>query len=214
MKIIEQSHKILSYTGIDQIELAGRTCYQSVSKGEPEKFVRMLRDKGHHAMIEFGDITVRFITNRSVTHELVRHRMCSFAQESTRYVKYDGDMEFIRPVWCSGKVIGNYSNKQDFPVGLAASECYFLRYLLESELIYKYLRMEGCKAQQAREALVNSLKAEIVVKANIREWRHIFNLRTSKAAHPQIRALMLPLLKKLKTKIPVVFDDIFEGQTT
>ena len=132
MKLVDQSHEILSYTDISMLETAGRTCYQSGEKigctldednyceaadaedfqsineectdadcpnHSSHKFVKMLISKGHHAMLEFGDITVKFITNRGVTHELVRHRMCSFAQESTRYVKYDGDMEFIYPVW-------------------------------------------------------------------------------------------------------------------
>ncbi|MDY6893799.1 MAG: FAD-dependent thymidylate synthase [Thermotogota bacterium] len=178
------------------MELAGRTCYKSednITNESAAKFVKMLIDRKHHAMIEFGDIIVKFITNRGVTHELVRHRLCSFAQESTRYVNYGrDDIKFIKPVWiCMEHQLGLWK--------LAMSI---------AEDFYKALLREGWQPQQAREVLPNSLKTEIVVKANIREWRHIFNLRCSKNAHPQMRALMIPLLEELKEKLPVVFDDI------
>lgn len=199
MKIIDQSHKILSVPAnlLTTIELAGRTCYKTEDKitdASSTKFVEMLISKGHHAMIEFGDIIVRFITNRGVTHELVRHRLCSFAQESTRYVTYNGDMEFIRPIW--------------FDSWSPLERLTWYRQMEESEKAYKTLIEAGSQAQQAREVLPNSLKTEIVVKCNIREWRYLFTLRCSKAAHPQIRELMIKLLKDLKTKLPVVFDDI------
>jgi len=196
MKIIEQSHKILSYTGIGELETAGRVCYQSqdkITEDSAEKFVKMLRDRGHHAMIEFGEIWVKFITNRGVTHELMRHRHCSFAQESTRYVKYDGEMEFIKPVW--------------YEANTEAGRIFRLA-LEQSEFAYLGLLKQGWKAQQAREVLPNSLKTEIIMKCNFREMRHILTLRCGKSAHPQIRALCLPLLAELKSKIPVVFDDI------
>jgi thymidylate synthase (FAD) len=156
----------------------------------------MLIDQGHHAMLEFGDIIVRFITNRGVTHELVRHRLCSFAQESTRYVRYDGRMEFIRPVW--------FDDLSEFDRNIET----WKSAMLSAENHYRYLLEGGWRPEQAREVLPNSLKTEIVVKANIREWRHIFQLRTSRKAHPQMRALMIPLLTELREKIPVVFDDI------
>lgn len=210
MKIIEQSYKILSLPEnlLEMLEKVGRTCYKSEDKITSEsapKFVKMLRDRGHHAMIEFGDITVKFITNRGVTHEIVRHRLSSFAQESTRYVKYDGEMEFIKPVW------GNFSDSQIAAIQGNSPELQWLMAMEESEIKYQRLLQLGWRPEQAREVLPNSLKTEIVWKANIREWRHIFTLRCSKAAHPQMRALMLPLLKELKTKLPVVFDDILKG---
>jgi thymidylate synthase (FAD) len=223
---------------LELIEAAGRTCYKSEDKigctldeckvplerrkfkwsvkpdkgmgrkqvctGCPHhsshKFAKMLIDRGHHAMIEFGDITVRFITNRGVTHELVRHRLFSFAQESTRYVRYDGQMEFIRPVWMS---MGSIAQKAP-----QSPEWVFLNMCEDAEFAYNDLIKKGWRPEQAREVLPNSLKTEIVVKGNIREWRHCFQLRTSRKAHPQIRALMLPLLAELKTKIPVIFDGI------
>lgn len=213
MKIIEQSHEIqvISPCPLFQIEQAGRTCYQSMDKITPEgseKFVKMLRDKEHHAMIEFGDITVKFITNRGVTHELVRHRHCSFAQESTRYVKYDGEMEFIKPVWFPVGMLGKWE-LTDLPNDhTTKAEDIWLKSMLTAEQDYQNLLKEKWTAQQARELLPNSLKTEIVMKANIREWRHVLQLRCAKSSHPQMVAIMRPLLEELKTKIPVVFDDI------
>lgn len=176
------------------------------------KFIGMLRDRGHHAMIEFGDIIVRFVTNRGVTHEIVRHRLSSFAQESTRYVRYDGEMEFIRPVWCGDEVVGVFNEPYDFDRVEDSVDNAFLNFLWDSEKAYKHLLVDnGWQAQQAREVLPNALKTEIVWKANIREWRHIFSLRCSKAAHPQMRALMIPLMNELKRTLPVVFDDIHQA---
>ena len=179
------------------IERAGRTCYKSeakITEDSASQFVKNLIKRGHYAMIEFGDITVRFITNRGVTHELVRHRLCSFAQESTRYVKYDNDMEFIEPVWW-----GNSSQ---------ISKNIWLESIQVSMENYMGLLNNGWKAQQARDILPNCLKTEIVMKGNIREWRHIFKLRCASTAHPQMVELMRPLLKEVKHRIPIIFDDI------
>ncbi len=219
MKIIEQTHEILSLPdqGLTLLEKAGRTCYKSedkITQDSAEKFVEMLVRKGHHAMIEFGDIVVKFVTNRGVTHELVRHRHCSFAQESTRYVKYDGQMEFIKPVWCQDHLLGTWSEQSPvlpvppIPPGRSLAEQLWLSAMERAETDYKTLLQNGWKAQQAREILPNSLKTEIVMKANIREWRHVFALRCAKASHPQMVELMRPLLKEVQKKIPVVFDDL------
>jgi thymidylate synthase (FAD) len=199
MKIIDQGHEIISLPDnlLQIIETAGRTCYKSEDKITPDSaagFVQRMRDRGHHAMIEFGDIIVRFVTNRGVTHELVRHRLFSFAQESTRYVRYDGKMEFIRPCWWEDSTL------EQRAIWEAA--------MGETEARYLDLLKSGWRPEQAREVLPNSLKTEIVVKGNIREWRHMFSLRCSKKAHPQIRALMLPLLAQLQKRLPVVFDDL------
>jgi len=238
MKIINQSYEILNWPeqALEMIERAGRTCYKSENKigcSIPEeqqghencpdlhwyfsctsecqhhssrKFVKMLQNRGHHAMIEFADLTVKFITNRGVTHELVRHRMCSFAQESTRYVKYDGNMEFIRPVWGYPTSCTHLEQTKEILI----ADTIWLRAMRYAEGYYLQLLDAGWRPEQAREVLPNSLKTEIVVKANLREWHHVLTLRTSKAAHPQMRALMLPLLKELKEKIPVVFDGVQE----
>lgn len=204
MKIIDQSFEIINSE--DEliriplvIEKAARTCYKSENKidiGSAGKLCKNLIKRGHEAMLEHGIITVRFITDRGVTHELVRHRIgTAFAQESTRFVNYkDKDMEFIRPVF-------DWTDNNDKSI-------FWEQSLLMAEKNYNALIMCGCSPQEARSVLPNSLKTEIVVTANIREWRHIFRLRTAKDAHPQIRELMLPLLEELKYHIPVLFDDI------
>ena len=199
MKIIKQSHEIIciSKNILQNIEFAGRTCYKSEDRITPdsaEKFVKTLISREHTAMIEFGDITIKFITNRNVTHELVRHRLCSFAQESTRYCSYAGEIVCIRPVWLGST---NYEQLKAWTEAMHYAEYFY----------NKLLRL-GWRLEQAREVLPNSLKTEIAVKANIREWRHIFKLRTSKQAHPQIKALMQNCLDELKTKVPIVFEDI------
>ena len=213
MKVIEQGHELISLPDncLETLEKAGRTCYKSearITADSAAKFVDMLVRHNHHAMIEFGDIIVRLITNRGVTHELVRHRHCSFAQESTRYVRYDGTMDFIRPVWSHDRILGQWTKESDIPADLPEGDRIWMASMIRAEDEYRQLIDLGWKAQAAREVLPNSLKTEIVVKANIREWRHIFALRCAKASHPQMVALMQPLLTELKSRVPVVFDDL------
>ena len=215
MLIIEQSHEILSIPKniLRSIEIAGRTCYKSedrITSSSDEKFVTMLIKAGHHAMLELGGvITVRFITNRGVTHELVRHRLCSFAQESTRYVNYARkQIEFILPVWCDKKCLW-MEFSSTIPLFEFDDKTYqWLEAVFESEGQYNELIRLGWRPEQAREVLPNSLKTEIVIQANIREWRHILQLRTAPSAHPQIRSLMIGLLDDLKKRVSAIFDDI------
>lgn len=215
MELIEQSYKIISIpeNPLEMIENVARTCYKSeekIKRGSAEKIVRILVEMGHHAMIEFGDITIHFTTNRGVTHELVRHRLCSFAQESTRYVNYNKKgIEFIRPVWLPDVKLGEYKYKYSCHENEPIAEK-FLISLIESETSYNELIKDGWRPEQAREVLPNALKTEINVKGNLREWRHIFSLRCSKAAHLQIRALMIPVLKEVSELIPIIFDDLRE----
>ena len=135
--------------------------------------------------------TCRFITNRGVTHEMVRHRPWAYSQESSRYVRYDGEMDFIRPVWLE--------------LHPCEPTLHWQKAMVYSELYYKQLLDAGWKAQRAREVLPNSLKTEIVCTAPLCEWKHMLGLRTSKAAHPQIRALMQPVLVELKAELPLIF---------
>lgn len=199
MKIVDQSWEWVQKpeNPLEIIELAGRTCYKSENKitsNSAEKFAQMVRDHGHESVIEHVSASVRFVTNRGVTHELVRHRLCSFSQESTRYVRYGGDMEFIRPVW--------WDKWDDHQRQI------WQRQMAASEAGYQELLAAGSQPQQAREVLPNSLKTEIVTTANVREWRSIFRLRCTKAAHPQIRELMIDCLKGFQKEIPIIFDDI------
>lgn len=211
MKIIEQSWEWIQkpIMPLELIELAGRTCYKSeskITKDSSKKFVEMITKRRHESVIEHANASVKFITNRGVTHELVRHRLCAFSQESTRYVKYNGQMEFIRPIWFSTD-LSIVSEALDF-TGWAIPDAIWGMSLYESELAYIKLLQNGWRPEQAREVLPNALKTEIVVTANLREWKHIFKLRTSKAAHPQIRTLMIDCLKGFQKEIPVIFDDI------
>jgi thymidylate synthase (FAD) len=183
------------------IEVAGRTCYRSgdrITKDSSTKFAKMIMKRGHESVIEHASASIRFITNRGVTHELVRHRLCSFSQESTRYVNYKGGMQFIRPVWFKNK-------KQEIDGG---AEKTWVTAMEKAEEFYNVLLSHGWRPEQAREVLPNSLKTEIIVTANLREWAHIFKLRTSKAAHPQIMELLRSCLNGFKKEIPVLFENI------
>lgn len=155
-------------------------------------------------------ITVRFVVDRGVTHELVRHRLCSFAQESTRYCNYGKDehITFIIPSWITDVHENDYIiNNSDF-LGMSDTSYDWCHTMLYTEHSYNSLLKIGWTPQQARSVLPNSLKSEINLSANIREWRHIFKLRTAKTAHPQMREVMCPLLDEFKSKIPILFDDI------
>lgn len=221
MKLIRPSYEIISPKEIDgkeilkEIEKAARTCYKSEDKitdDSAEKLVKQLVLRGHEAMLEFGpSIAVKFICDRGVSHELVRHRIASFAQESTRYCNYGKEehISFIIPEWIDNEQIEkvlklNESNY--FEVLETTVEWYAI--MSSSESSYRMLLKHGWTPQQARSVLPNSLKTEINVSANIREWRHILKLRTSSQAHPQMRELMRPLLEELKSRIPILFDDI------
>ena len=209
MKVIKPSYEILtpiSDGGIKElqhIEKIGRVCYKSEDKitedGESaKKFVGMLIKRGHEAMIEHGSISVKIICDRGVSHELVRHRIASFAQESTRYCnygqdKFGGELTFIEPCFWEINSI-QYS--------------YWRALMRDTESTYLNLLALGATPQEARSVLPNSLKTEITITANYREWRNIFKLRTAIAAHPQMREIMRPLLDEFKTNIPVLFDDI------
>ena len=201
MKIINASYHI--ETPIDgakilkRIEKAGRTCYKSedrITEESAESFVRMLIERGHESVLEHESITVRFVCDRGVSHEIVRHRLASYSQESQRYVRYNGDIEFINPRMPNAKAYEAWQELCE-----------------RAEETYRELLSYGVQPQQARSVLPNSTKTEVVMTANLREWRHFLKLRTAKAAHPQMRELTVPLLHELQERIPVVFDDIGEG---
>jgi thymidylate synthase (FAD) len=208
MRIVPPSFEILDMPDGDallqRIELAGRTCYKSEEKitpGSAKGFVQRILDSGHHSVIEHVNITVRFICDRGVTHELVRHRLASYSQESTRYANYSrekfgNEITVIRPLFWE-------ENSEEYRLWFDAMQ--------KAEQAYMNLIEMGARPEQARSVLPNSLKTEIVMTCNVREWRHVFNLRCSDAAHPQIREIMRPLLTKLKTLVPVLFDDIRVG---
>lgn len=198
------------------LEEIGRVCYKSEDKITPEsssRFINTIMSKGHLSVIEHSLATVRFVIDRGVSHELVRHRLCAFSQESTRYCDYKGGVEFIIPPWVFTEP-GEYSSEElkeimaDIDIN---SEFYpqalWLLTMDISESVYKSLRSEGWSPQQARSVLPNSLKTEIVVSANYREWLHIFSLRCSKSAHPQMREVMIPLAEEFAEAVPEIFGE-------
>jgi len=199
MKIIEQSWKWIQkpHNPLQIIEKAGRTCYKSenrITDTSAQQFVKSLIKRKHESVIEHISASVKLITNLGVTHELVRHRLASYSQESTRYVSYKKELVFIKPIWWD-----KWSDEE---------RRIWLNTMKHIEQAYLSLLKSGSPPEKAREVLPKSLKTEIVVTANLREWRHIFKLRCSPKAHPQIRALMIDCLEEFKKEIPVVFDDI------
>lgn len=207
MKIIAPSHELFHLPDggyiLKLIELAGRTCYKSedrITVDSAKGLIKQVLDSGHHSVIEHINITVRFVCDRGVTHELVRHRLASYSQESTRYANYSKE-KFGREI----TVIKPLFWAEDSP---EYSE--WLSFMEQAEKAYMRLIDMGASPEQARAVLPNSLKTEIVMTCNIREWRHVFSLRCSPAAHPQMREIMLPLLKELVSKVPLLFDDIYE----
>jgi thymidylate synthase (FAD) len=193
------------------IELAGRTCYKSEDKitdDSAASFVQKLNKLGHLSVLEHSCMSVKFITDRGVSHELVRHRLASYSQESTRYCNYSSGLTFIIPVWMFIEPDDEFTEEKLLSMDLNYNQRVFLRYLLDCERTYKELLFAGWTPQLARQVLPNSLKTEIVMTANLREWHHVLKLRTSPNAHPQMRRLMIPLLNYCKQNIPVMFDNI------
>ena len=206
MKIINPYTEIL--TPLDgqailrHIELCGRVCYKSEDKitdTSAAKFVAGIIKRGHEAVLEHFDITVKFVCDRGVSHEIVRHRMASYCQESTRYCNYSKDafgseITVIRP---------SFLDAQGFAIWKRSCEA--------AEIAYFDLLDWGCTPQEARAVLPTCLKTEVVMTANLREWRHFFKLRTAPAAHPQMREVAIPLLHQMHSQVPVIFDDIEEA---
>ena len=206
MKIVKPGWRVLTKTNelsmYKDLERIARTCYKSEDKISPdgksaENLIRMLVKSGHYAMLDHVHISVLFQVDRGISHELVRHRMAAFAQESTRYCNY---------------------SKEKFGNEITVVEPYFFkdcaRYSIwkdaceNAEKAYFDLLSTGASPQEARSVLPNSLKTEIVVTADVTEWRHIFEQRCSPKAHPQMREVMLPLLEHLAKKYPLFFADI------
>lgn len=214
MNLIKPSYEILALnSGATEllIEQAGRVCYKSEDKicdGSAQPFIQKILGRHHESVIEHSSLSVRFIVDRGVSHELVRHRLASFSQESTRYCNYGKKgMTVIIPPWVN---IEPREYDRDFvsSTSWSVSDAHWFAAMRAAAGVYEEVLRLGWTPQQARSVLPNSLKTEIVVTANYREWRHILMMRTSTAAHPQMREIMLPLLADLKQRIPVIFDNI------
>ena len=190
------------------LERIGRVCYKSedrITEDSATKFIKSIVARNHLSVIEHCVVTIRFITNRGVSHELVRHRIASFSQESTRFCNYNkqNHLEFIIPHWLDVKEgVFNYN---DLTPGSLAPEQIFLYGLLMAEEAYNSLIVGGKKPEDARDILPIDVKTEIVVTANLREWLLICNLRTAKTAHPNMRQVMSMVLDTLQSKYPEIF---------
>lgn len=213
MRIIAQSCEWLSPpppNTLQLIELAGRTCYKSEGKLTPTSapdFVRKIMKRQHASVIEHVSASMRFITNRGVTHEKVRHRIASYSQESTRYCnytddKFDNQITYIDPVFWPDRGPGG-ADAEKFDIWMET-----MAYL---EKQYQRLIDKGATAQEARDILPNSLKTDIVMTANMREWRHFFGMRCAPGAHPQMRNIATQALKMFVAAVPVLFDDLAQA---
>ncbi|MGI6452839.1 MAG: FAD-dependent thymidylate synthase [Syntrophomonadaceae bacterium] len=187
---------------IEKIERYARVCYKSeekMAKGVPNTpFLHSILSRGHESVIEHEKISVLFIIDRGISHEMVRHRIAAYSQESTRYCNYSkdkfgGEITVIEPF---------FFEKNTEAYGCWEEAC------LAAEKNYLKLLDQGFSAQQARSVLPNSLKTEIVVTYNMREWRHFFRLRSDAAAHPQMRQVAIPLLLTFQERFPEIFGDL------
>lgn len=205
MRIVEPEVRIESDITQDEcmslIERTGRVCYKSedkISDGSAEKFIKAILGRGHESVIEHVSISARVICDRGVTHEIVRHRIASYSQESTRYCNYASDrfsneITVVRPVFWE-------ASSKDYEIWKQAME--------DCERAYFSLIDAGASPQEARSVLPNSLKTEIVMTMNFREWRHFFGLRCSKSAHPQMQQVANMLYEQFCNRYPVFFDDL------
>lgn len=201
MKVIKPYIEVLDCPeGLDilkLIELCGRVCYKSedkITEDSAQRFVRSVIKSGHESVLEHAKITVRVVCDRGISHEIVRHRLASYSQESSRYVRYTGEMIFIKPCfWEEGS--------KEYEV--------WYNSMKNAEETYIFL-VNGlkCKPEEARDILPNSLKTEIIMTMNLREWRHFFKLRLSNRAHPQMREVAQLIFDELHGRVPIVFDDI------
>ena len=197
---MEQDIQLVNYKYKDpmdllqDIERIGRVCYKSerrITSSSAAPFVRSIIERGHESVLEHISITVRFVTDRAIANELVRHRIAAYSQESTRYCNYKDKIEFIYPK--------NVSDKQ-LQLIMEACAC--------AATTYQALIADGATPEIARDVLPLCTKTELIATYNLREWRHILRLRTDKAAHPKMRELMQTLLQFFQGLVPIIFDDI------
>jgi thymidylate synthase (FAD) len=207
ISILDPCFKILTDIDSDKIlknlERIGRNAYKSehnINEYSAEKFIRTIIALGHESVIEHEIISVRFICDRGISHELVRSRIASYTQESSRYCNYSKDkfnnkIAVIRPFFWNNKVsFYKYKIWEE-----ACENC--------AKAYFNLLEL-GASPEEARSVLPNSLKTDVIATMNLRQWRHFLKLRTSQKAHPQMREITIPLLKEFKKLLPIIFDDI------
>lgn len=205
MKVISPSFEILTPLDgknlLKTIESIGRVCYKSesnITSESAEKFVRNLLSRGHESVIEHVSITVKVICDRGVSHEIVRHRLASYSQESTRYCNYSmgkfgNELTVIRPCFWD-------ESDEKYEI--------WFRSMQAAEQTYMKLIALGAAPQEARSVLPNSLKTELFMTMNLREWRHFFRMRADTHAHPQMQEIAGLMLKEFQRQVPILFDDL------
>ena len=198
MQIIDPSYIVIDKINgeeiLKKIEKCGRVCYKSedrITDDSCKKFVAGLIKSGHESVLEHVSITVKFIISRAIANEIVRHRLASYSQESTRYCNYKDGIQVVMPE----VVVNQYA---------------YIDACQQAEDAYLELLNEENRPEIARGVLPNDLKTELIMTANLREWRHFFKMRCDYHAHPEMRRITRPLLKYLHALIPVVFDDLAE----
>lgn len=212
MQVIKPSIEIIDMEDyekiVKKIERIGRVCYKSEGKtteDSAEKFIKGLLTRQHESVIEHENVTVRFVCDRGVTHEIVRHRIASYSQESTRYCNYSGD-KFDNQITVIDLASGfqydlsKENDKAKYEVWTKAME--------NAEQSYFRMLELGATPQEARSVLPNSLKTEIVVTMNLRSWRNFFRLRVDSHAHPQMREVATMLYEEFKKRLPVFVADL------
>lgn len=207
---------------LETLERYGRVCYKSeekITQGSAEKFIKMITERGHETILEHEKVTVRFIVDRGVTHEIVRHRLASYSQESTRYCNYKGGLGVIMVPWedfsaFKDEYILDDTKPLDFQnIKKMETIDIWLHKMMIDEWFYQTLIEKGWTPQKARAVLPNSLKTEIVMTANLREWRWFFLKRASKYAHPQMQEVARPLLAEFQKRIPIIYCGINEDES-
>ena len=231
MKIIDPTFEYIAAPTREEayrtIATAMRNCYRAELNAMPatdEQMVEKAVRLKHLSLLEFVDVSVNITCDRGVTHELVRHRLCSFAQESTRYCNYSGEkfgreLTFVRPAGKSEQILGTHTIEWNNLIGtrvegqinpeLDSGTNVFFWHLALAERDCMWLLDAGWTPQEARSVLPNSLAAKIAVKANLREWIHIFRMRCDTPAHPDMRATMTPILVSMLDLYPVVFQPVY-----
>lgn len=209
MYLIKPSYEILNFDcDINLIERAARTCYKSEPKGDAAKFVEKICRNNHLSTIEHSLITVKIIADRGFLGEITRHRLCSFSVESSRFINYNKKgVSFIIPPWVNIKPgLYQYLEEEESLNSNNADSIAWCNSMLDAEYYYTLLINRKQKPEQARSVLPLALATEMIISANAREWRHIFELRCQKTSHEQMREIMIPLRDEFIRRCPCIFN--------
>ena len=213
IRVVKTSAELLAITPASDklIEMAGRVCYKSedkITKDSSEKFIKMILKRGHESVIEHSSATIKVVCDRGISHEIVRHRIASYSQESTRYCNYGDDgITVIAPDGIGVKE-GEYDDDSIYNFAVDTPERIWLEAALFANTSYLEMLDAGCKPEIARSVLPTCLKTEIVITYNFRQWRHFFRQRTSNKAHPDAQKVAVACYKILKNEAPAIFGEL------